>query len=189
MSDFWLVSHFVVWGLLLVMGVVVMSLMRNMGRLYQMLDQSTSSSAGSLLLVNAPLPSATVRTLAGEAIATETLGGSATAFVVVSPHCGPCLDALDELAASPDQADPFDLGVEQTVLISVGEREQIAMVLQDHGIADDSMPIFFDNNGSLAAAWGIQATPTFITVDTHQHVIVQRSGFAPRSLSSPAAAH
>ena len=182
MNAVWLGSYLLMWALLLVIAVVLLSVMRKMGRLYHMLEQAQPAAVAPSLPLNEPLPAATLRTLAGETVATPTLGGTATLFVVVSPHCGPCHDVLDHLAATATTHDPFDARVDHTILISVDERAETDAVVREHGVSPTAFPIFFDNNGVLAAAWHVHATPTFISVDAHNRIVgVRDQGSGIRS--------
>ena len=184
MSGLWLVSYGIRWVLLIVIAVVLLSLMRNIGLLQQRLEQATQPPAPSIYALGDAIRSASVQTLAGTPIDLATLNGTSRALVVISPHCGPCHDVVHHLTTTTDRTDPFGLGVEQTVLISVADRDTVQTSLQEHGLDPQTVTMYCDPMNTLADQWGIRATPTFLTIDAHGKITGQRSGFAPLAHST-----
>ncbi len=191
MSGIWLVSHIALWVLFLVIAIVLVSILRNLGVLAEALQALQHSGGGASIKLQsgAGVPDLPLQTLQGATIRTSAFAGKATAFVIISPHCRPCHDLLRHVTASASAADPLDLGVQQTVIVSTGARDETQALLLQHGVGDDRI-VMIDSDSRVAQEWGITATPTMVIVDRVGKLIRQSAGFvAPPARTPESVAH
>lgn len=99
-----------------------------------------------------------------------------TAFTLVIPGCQPCHLLLESLAARETVSDPLNMGVRQTVVVSVGGVEDTMSLLMQLNVPS-RIPILVDPESHLFRAWGITATPTTVIVDEQARYVNQTSGF------------
>ena len=183
MSNFLIISNIILWVLLIVIAVVVLSIMRNIGILYQHLEKENQPREKSLLKIGQPLLFAPVHSFDGSTIDLATLKGVATAFAIISPDCYPCREVVKHLLLTSNHADPFDLEVEQTVIINIGDRKTTLSLFQEYDIDINTLNLYYDPKRIIFESWGINMTPTFIIVNNNNLVTGQQSGFAVPSHS------
>ena len=98
--------------------------------------------------------------------------------------CGPCRQALPEMAALARWAKMNDLPVdviavntaEQSTTLE-GRRERVGDFCKERGNQLDGLRIVLDVDGKTAKRWGVNGLPTTIILDADGRVVSVRSGF------------
>jgi peroxiredoxin len=176
-SGLWLISYVALWILLLAVAVVLVSVLRNLGVMTEALRTLQESPADRLKLKpGEAVPDVALQTLSGEPVQLSALAQQPTAFALVSPGCKPCHLLLESLAALDMTVDPLGMGVQQTVVVSVGAVEDTMSLLTQLDIPS-RIPILADPESQLFTAWGITATPTTVVVDDQTRYVSHTSGF------------
>ncbi|MBM7846355.1 TlpA family protein disulfide reductase [Herpetosiphon giganteus] len=187
MSGFWLVSYITMWVLLIGLSFVMMSIMRNMGTLYQRIEQKNvqPDTRISKYEINEQVEPLTVTTIQGVAFDLVAHVDQKTAIIIISTHCAPCRDLIKYLADNPDN-DPLDLGVEKTIVISMSNNRALQDLLEEYSIDSKNLSFYCDTTDSLSRVWGIYSTPTIITVDATAKITNQHVGFSLPQVALPA---
>ena len=176
MEGIWLVSYVALW-LLLALGVVVASLLRNLGLLATAVQQLKSGTQDTLLLEAGTLaPELPLTTLDGQPTTLAAQRGALAVLVFVSPGCGPCHDLL--LARQHGAPLLADLPpATQPVLVSLGDSAATQSLLNDVPFADG---ITLLAEPTLARErWGVRSTPTTVLLDAEGRYLRHQLGFAP----------
>lgn len=126
--------------------------------------QQRAESAGRSL-IGQPAPRAVVRTIDGKVIDLGALYGKKAVYLKFwATWCVPCREQMPHLERTFEQAGP-DLAV---IAIDVGFDDTIQDVRKYRRAMGLHMPIVFDGDGSLGAAFHLRVTP--------QHVVIGRDG-------------
>jgi peroxiredoxin len=126
--------------------------------------QQRAESAGRSL-VGQPAPRAVVRTIDGKVIDLGALYGKKAVYLKFwATWCVPCREQMPHLERTFEQAGP-DLAV---IAIDVGFDDTLQDVRNYRREMGLHMPIVFDGDGSLGAAFHLRVTP--------QHVVIGRDG-------------
>jgi len=116
-------------------------------------------------IIGAPAPRAVVRTIDGDTIDLGALYGKKAVYLKFwATWCTPCREQMPHFENVYETAGP-DLAV---IAVNVGfndSLEEIQRFRKQHGI---TMPIVFDGDGQLAAAFNLRVTP--------QHIVIGRNG-------------
>lgn len=187
MSGLWLVSYIALWILFLVLAVVLLSVLRNLGALYELVSaQRPPVEEHSRFAAGEAVPPLELPVLSGERRSTDTFQGATTAFLVVSPGCAPCQDLLRDLALHPSNPYPRDPSIRQHVIVSVADVAATVTLLDEIGL-DGEFPVLIDTERQVRDRWGIDRTPTTLVVDGHAHFVRQNIGFESQpTLAAPA---
>lgn len=174
MSGLWLVSYIALWILFLVIAVVLLSVLRNLGTIYTALQQPAMPEPPPLnLTAGQPVPALQLQHISGEPATLTAFRGQPTAFVVISPGCGPCHDVLGALSHGT-ALEENGLSGRQRVVISLGSGPETAPLIQQVGLPPN-IPVLIDLDHSLRDQWGIRTTPTTVIVDEQlifrQHMV------------------
>ncbi|MFC1466327.1 MAG: TlpA family protein disulfide reductase [Candidatus Brachytrichaceae bacterium NZ_4S206] len=177
MTGPWLVSYIALWILFLIIVVVLISMLRNMGVLYQSMERLVTLLPNtSKLAVGEELPQVSLFDARGQQFEWQTLADMTIAFVVISPGCGPCEAVLEQLAHDGTQLDAdLSIQVEKHVVISLGDTAATTKLLNDldlHG----KVVLLFDTREEVSKIWGITSTPTILLVDAQQRIVKQIFG-------------
>jgi peroxiredoxin len=179
MTGLWLVSYIALWVLFLVVAVVLLSVLRNLGVIYESLETTSRKSpfvTQTKLETGKPLPNLTLATRTGDTVELSTFQGTRTAFAVVSPHCSACYDLLKDIAANEvDGLNGSISGSTQWVIISVGDTPDTARLVE-RACLPGELPILADTANAIAEEWGVATTPTTVIVDKRLHVMEQVVG-------------
>lgn len=172
MTDLWLVSYIALWILFLAVGVVLLSILRNLGVIYSSLEAVApqTRAAPTHLKAGQRVPDLTWRTLTGDSRAVSDLGGVRQAFSFVSPTCGPCLKFLQDVARNAVPPDLHDPSVGHRVIVSVGDAEGTIALLEKAGLPADSA-VLLDPDRQVVHQWGITGTPVTVVVDEELRVV------------------
>lgn len=177
MTGPWLVSYIALWILFLIIVVVLISVLRNMGILYQSIEQLTAPLPGSSkLAIGEELPKITLRDASGEPFGWEILENKTAALTVISPECGPCQALLRQLAQGKLQPDPtIPINVERLIAISIGDIGSTTRLFSEIGL-NGSVLVLFDVNKKVSKTWGISSTPATLVVDKRLRMVNQIFG-------------
>jgi len=171
MTGLWLVSYVALWVFLLIIAVALLSVLRNLGVIYESLaDSRTPTADPTKLVAGASLPALALRTLAGSAVDLAAFRGTKTAFSVISPQCAPCHLLLRDIAAGRGVVDPLDPSVRQRVILSVGDLAATAALVGRLQLPGD-LPVLVDAGRDIEERWGITSTPTTVIVDEQLRVV------------------
>lgn len=177
MSGLWLVSYIALWILFLVLAIVLLSVLRNLGAVYELLgtqrpplEEFSKFSAGEMV------PALELPTLSGERRSTAAFQGATTAFLVVSPGCDPCQELLKELALRPSAPYPRDPAIRQHVIVSIADTTTTSALLEQIGL-NSHFPVLVDSEDQVRDRWGIDRTPTTLIVDAQARFLRQSTGF------------
>jgi len=183
LTGLWLGSYVAMWVLVLIMAIVMVSVLRNLGVIYDAMKMAMPQ-VGKLtpdLEVGQVLPNATFRTLAGDVLGHRDLAGVKQALVIVSPQCGPCVRQLRRMAGQPP--DPLDGSVARRVIVSMGDAAATVRLLSEAGVTDGTLTLV-DTERFASRAWGVTATPVTIVVDEELRVVRHIVSAAPDNRSA-----
>jgi thiol-disulfide isomerase/thioredoxin len=181
MTGPWLLSYIVLWLLFLVVAIVLLGVLRNLGVLYESIQtQSATRSPLSKLVNGQILPETELQSLSGAPISLATFAGEKTAFLIMSPSCGPCRALLSDVGNAVIDLDPLDPTVQRAVLLSLGEASRTAEFAQQSGVPP-TVPILIDAEGVIVREWGIAQTPTTVIVNEQQQIVRQIFGSGEQS--------
>src|SRR5690349_8239311 len=104
MTGLWLISYIALWILFLVLAVVLLSVLRNLGALYETLAAFQNPPQEPIKLVPGDIvPDLALPALSGDRVPISAFRGQTTAFLIVSPGCSPCHSLLKDIAENDDQ--------------------------------------------------------------------------------------
>lgn len=180
MSGLWLVSYIALWILFLVLAIVLLSVLRNLGAVYELLrTQRQPLEESSTFTAGETVPALELPMVSGERRSTAAFQGATTAFLVVSPGCDPCHALLKELALHPSEPYPRDPSIRQHVIVSVADITATGVLLEQIGL-NSRFPVLVDSEHQVRDRWGIDRTPTTLIVDAQARFIRQSAGFEGR---------
>ncbi|MCB0076260.1 MAG: redoxin domain-containing protein [Anaerolineales bacterium] len=178
MTGLWLVSYITLWLFFLLIAVVLLSILRNLGTIFEQL--SAMKPKRSNLEEGQTLPDLTLQNADGAGVSTADWMGTSTAFAIVSPGCGPCHDYLGQLVEGGTHPDLPGNGVApKHVILSLGDVTHTRELFQslDGAVELERLPVLYDVAGQVMDVWGISATPTTLVVDERMTVMSQLFGF------------
>lgn len=177
MTGLWLVSYIALWILFLLVVVVLLSVLRNLGVIYESISALTPRlhSAPTKLKAGEVLPPLTWQTLSGDEKSLSEFRGAKAAISVVSPTCGPCRDFLKNIVEDGHQPDPLDQSVRNRLIVSVGDIAMTRELITQIGLSRD-VPVLVDAKNRVATEWGITSTPMTVIVDDQLRVVRQLFG-------------
>lgn len=177
MEGVWLVSYIALWLLLLALGVLMVSLLRNVGLLATAVQQLQSGVEDTLTLqVGESVPELPLTTLSGQATSLAAQRGAPIVLVFVSPGCGPCHALLKALrrgyAAMPELPQAT-----RQILVSLGDEAATRALLVDEPF--HAGPVLLADPAVLEERWGLRATPTTILLDAKGQYLRHQIGSTP----------
>jgi hypothetical protein len=175
MTGIWLVSYVALWLFFLVVAIVLVSVMRNMGVVYEALKAVSPRvrPPASSLTPGQLLPEITVQSLDGDRkLLSDVVAGARYSIDVVSPSCQPCIRYLEQIDNDERPPDPLDPEVRLRAVISVGSREATHHLLRGVSVPG-SVQILVDDDQQVGTRWGITTTPSTVIVDEERRVVRQ----------------
>lgn len=175
MEGIWLVSHLALWVLFLVVAIVLISVLRNLGVIYESMEAlAPLKNAPTKLQPGERLPEMTSYSLAGEKVPLSKFHGTKTAFSIISPACTSCNGFLRRFGEEDYRSDPLDPTVKNTILISTGHiAETIELLLEVGWENESSVPVVVDKDKTIVRKWGITRVPATIITDEDLRVVRQ----------------
>jgi thiol-disulfide isomerase/thioredoxin len=177
MSGPWLISYIALWILFLVVAIVLISVLRNLGVLYQSMSQLVKVLPNtSKLTVGELLPRVTLHDAHGEPLQWRMFEGVSAAFTVISPGCGPCRALMQQFAQNDLRVDPENpIQARYYILISLGDIASTSELVSGMN-GREGLYLLFDVNREVEKDWGVSSTPTTIVVDSQMKIVRQISG-------------
>jgi len=176
LSGFWLVSYISLWILFIVVSIVLVSVLRNLGVIYQSLERSMHlEPAPTKLSSGQKLPDLILQGQSGEEVSLSSLNGREVAISIVGLRCSACTEFLRAIANGESVVDPLDDSLKERIIIGIGEVSEVRGLIRNTGL-DDRFPILFDALGTVEKEWGITSIPTTVIVDKDWKVVRQLLG-------------
>ena len=180
MTGILLVSYIALWVLFLVVGIVLVSVLRNLGIIYSSLAALAPQQRPlSMLKLGQAVPEAAWETLTGERRTVSDFRGVKQAVTLVSPTCSPCVDHLRSIADRGSEPDPTDSSARHLVSVCLGSLTETLGLLEKATLEADSLPgnvtILMDPQRNTAKKWGMPATPTTVIIDEDLKLVRQFS--------------
>jgi hypothetical protein len=121
MNGLLLVSYVALWVLFLVVAFVLVSILRNLGEVYDMLRTWRPRDDDAItLIVGEVVPHISVTTIAGESVSLVRLIHAKTAIYIISPHCEPCRKILEAVAQDENLPGIQSDDIQDYIVISQG---------------------------------------------------------------------
>lgn len=155
------VSNLVLWLLVLLLGVVVLALVRQVGVLHERIAPAGALMLNRGLKVGEPAPLVEVADLAGRALKVGSAreDGRSTLLLFVSPSCPVCKTLLPAVKSSRrDERSWLDV-----ILASDGERSEQQAFVREHGL--DGVPYVV--SAALGLAYQVSRLPFAVLLDEH----------------------
>lgn len=177
MEGLWIVALVTVWLLVLILGVLVLSLMRNVGVLATAVQQMRASSDDVLpfTIGESPPPLATVANN-GVPMVLDLAQGRPVGLIIVSPGCTPCHDLLQAMHRGsmiiPD-APPETV----YMVLSLGDAATTQELLTATSFV--APMVYRVEPHVLHTQWGIRSTPTSLLFDGDGRYLRHQVGFIP----------
>jgi len=161
-------TQFIVVSLVLLWGVVILNVLLTLALIRRV---NSGTEAGGGLSAGQQAPDFSAMTLHGETVTLATYAHQAVAFVFISPHCGPCRQALptyESLWPLARQA-----GVE-LVLVSVVDEVQTRAFVDETKL---QIPILVAprENNSFTNDYKVTGTPFYTLIDAEGKI--QAAGY------------
>lgn len=171
MTGIWLVSYVALWILVLVLALVLISMLRNLGTIYETLQTWQPMHEPIKMKVGEVVPALTLTNRANETTSLTEHQGIPLAVAIISPGCGPCHDLAKVLA----RGEPLpQTNGERPIIISIGSVAETQSVIDEVGLHTD-IPVYCDITRSTAEVWGVSSTPTTVLLDERgafvQHIV------------------
>lgn len=174
MIELLLISNIVLWVLFLIVAVVLISVLRNLGTIYDSLPQRRAQGQ-TKLLPDQQLPDVNLASLSGESVPASIFLGEKTAITIISPTCSPCREILEGIIKGTWEPDPRDKTVQRLAVVSLGNTRETTEMIQQIGLPQ-KIPVYMDVESGVQNTWGIKGTPTTIIVDDQLTVVKQIFG-------------
>lgn len=176
MNGLWLASYVALWILFFIVALVLLSVLRNLGVIYESIQGFAGlGQAPTKLLPEQELPELILYSWSGEERDLSGFYGTKTSVSIVSLSCPSCLEFLKAIAEGSTPPDPLDETVEQRVIVSVGTAEETKELMSKAGL-DEDIPVLLDTKNHVETAWGITSTPATVVVDENWRVVRQLFG-------------
>jgi methylamine dehydrogenase accessory protein MauD len=157
MPAWWVALTVVLWVFVVVEGVLLLGMLRQLGVLHRRLDElSTPSDEQPGLAVGVTAPDFTLPQVGGGSITLGGLRGAPVLLGFVSPGCPPCTQLAQELDALLNRAEP-----PRVVLISTGDESANAAWSSSLGLR---APVLLWERGDMRA-YQARYTPFLVALD------------------------
>lgn len=180
MNGVWLISYITLWILFFVVALVLLTVLRNLGAIYEILSKAAPSGfqpAPTKLKEGEVLPDVQGDVLQGQSLTLSRKVSGNTAVIVISPGCGPCRHLLSEVVAGRHQLDPMNAQVKDWFIVSLGEWVETQQFLRELEIpASYNDQVMIVSREKIMDLWGINTTPTTVIVDDHRRIVRQVFG-------------
>lgn len=161
------VSSIFLWLLVLVNVLLTVAIIRRLNHMSSMPpDLAEGLAKGSVA------PPFSAETLSGEVVTLANYTRKAVSFVFISPHCGPCVDALATINTLATKA--HKAGIEMVLVSTGGKKQETAALVQKHQVTVPLLYAPYEEN-SFAHDYKADSTPFYCVVN--QHSRVESSGF------------
>jgi methylamine dehydrogenase accessory protein MauD len=160
MSVVWLVSTLALWGIVLLVGFLLMGALRALGLLRWRLEQLEATTPSRLgrtgLKAGKKAPAFTLPAFAGGEICLNDFAGRKVLLVFMQPGCGPCHGITPELNRLQDA------GEVQVVVVQNGDAETVRKWADEHR---PRFSVAVQERLSLSKRYEAFATPFAFLID------------------------
>jgi len=171
----WLVSYIALWALLLLTGVVVLSLLRNLATVHasiaDLMPRPQWRPFPTGLKAGDRLPEVAWRSLDGASRSLDQLKGERTAYALVNPESELSAAFLKRIMEGQD-LDPMDPTLKNWVMVSIGDLSGATELVRKAGVPR-SVAIVVDPDREVVQKWGVTSTPVTVIVDEDLRVVRQ----------------
>jgi methylamine dehydrogenase accessory protein MauD len=158
MPAWWVALMVALWLFVIVLGVLLLGVLRQLGVLHRRLDDlNATNDEQPGLTVGVVAPDFTLPQVGGGAITLGDLRGSPVLLGFVSPGCPPCTQLAQELDALLSQAEP-----PRVLLVSTGDESANQAWSNSLGLR---APVLLWERGDMRA-YQTRYTPTLVALDT-----------------------
>lgn len=165
MGMWWTIAFAALWGLMLLEGVLLLGVLRQLGMLHRRIDElpkvAAPLSASQGLPLGMPAPDFTLPQLGAGRRSLSDFRGRRLLLAFVSPDCGPCKELLPHLNALAERADQDEL---QIVAISTGGASMNEQLRARHRFQS---PLLLQEDREVAALYKTTITPYLYVIDVH----------------------
>ena len=159
MSLFWLISHLVLWLLVLVLSFLLLGALRALGLLKWRLEQLEATTPGRLgrngLRLGKKAPDFCLPSAAGPEVALHDFAGRNVLLVFTQTGCAPCHQIMPEL-------NRLDSREAQVIVINNGEPEATRRWANEVGVG---FPVLIQEQFRVSRHYEIFATPFAFLID------------------------
>jgi methylamine dehydrogenase accessory protein MauD len=166
MGTIWLISYFVLWGLVIVLSFLLLGTLRSLAlqgwRLDQLEATMPSRVGRSGLKPGRKAPNFTLSTIEGKEVSLSDYRGRSVLVVFVQPACGPCssvVPALNRVEAS---------GEAQVLVINRADPERARQWAEATGA---TFPVLIQENLDVSRRYEMFATPFAFLIDQHGTIV------------------
>ena len=162
-----MISHLVLWALVIALSLVVFALVRQIGVLHDRIAPTGALMLAKGLTVGDAAPIVAVRDMEGQArqVGAARTDGKSTLVMFVSPTCPVCKTLLPVLKSSARS----EQGWLDILLASDGEQAEHAEFRQRHGLAQ----LAYVLSPPLGIAYQINRLPYAVLLDEHGTVLAR----------------
>jgi hypothetical protein len=158
MSGIWLVSYIALWILFLIIAIVLISVLHHIGVLYGKVEGDRQPPP-TILTPGEALPEVTFSRLNGELVPLSRFLGKPVAFLVISPGCSGCIEALQSFA-NHDQHDT-ESPIKNPIVVGLNDKVAISKLIQQVQLPP-SYQILMATDNTIQKKWGVRLTPILI---------------------------
>ena len=162
MSVVWLISTLTLWGLVFLLGFLLLGALRALGLLRWRLEQLEATTPSRLgrsgLKPGKKAPAFTLPSVTGGEISQHDFAGRKVLLVFMQPGCGPCH------AVTPELNRLQDAGEVQVVVVQNGDLETVRKWADEH---QPRFPVAVQERLSLSKRYEVLATPFAFLIDEH----------------------
>lgn len=161
MATVWFVLLIILWGFVLLEGLLLFGILRQFGLLYHRVDTlaNTHPPVAQGLMVGTSSPDFTLDRVGGGQVCLRDYLGHPLILAFVSPGCAPCERLLPHLDALLDRP---DLGGLQVLLISQGSPETNEKYRERHQIR---CPLLLQTHREVMGEYLVTGTPYVYGID------------------------
>jgi methylamine dehydrogenase accessory protein MauD len=166
METLWLISYIVLWGVVLLLGFLLLGALRALALLRWRLEhlELTTPRGRNGLRVGAKAPDFTLPSTAGKEAALHDWAGRKVVLVFLQARCKPCKTIVPELNQLQQQ------GEAQVLAVNTGDLEAVRRWVDEVGAR---FPVLVQEKWALSRRYEIYATP-FAFLINEQGVIVSK---------------
>lgn len=168
MSSMWLISYVLLWGLVIVEGIVIVALLRVFEGLHQRLEEQAERHGIGRLTPGAMLGDLELSSLPGDTILLSRLWQRGNLLLLfVSVDCTPCRNVLAWIGEAFRNQQLADWDV---CVLCAGRQPQVRKRCGELGFPSE-VPVGVVEYGALKGRYGIVGTPTLAIVEEDGRIV------------------
>jgi hypothetical protein len=175
LTDPWVASYIALWVLMLALGVVLVSLLRNLAAVHagiaQLLPKPQWRAFPTALKTGDRLPDVEWLSVDGRRRSLSQMKGVRTAYALVTPGSELSATYLKRIVAGQD-LDPLDPTLRNWVMVSIGDVSDASELVREAGVPE-VVTVVADTGREVVQKWGVTSTPVTVIVDEDLRVVRQ----------------